>query len=58
MSTNIAPESKEKTPDQTLKNETFDFFYRICGYTPIPEISLALSNNTFGFFLKKYKTID
>ncbi len=49
---------EREKPDLTLREETLDFFYRICGYTPIPEISQALSSPTFGFLSKEYTVRD
>ncbi len=42
-------------PDLSLKKETTDFFYAVCGYTPIPSISRLLASKTEGFFSDKYQ---
>jgi hypothetical protein len=58
MAIDTPQDSKKDTPNLSLKEETLDFFFRVCGYTPTPAISQALADPNFGFLSEKYKVMD
>jgi hypothetical protein len=58
MAIDIQSVPQEELPNLSLEKETFDFFFRICGYTPDTPISQALANPNFGFFSKKYEEVS